>query len=88
MGAVRGCNLPDDLMYNVESNVWARREADGNVTVGLTAYACSLASEIVSYTPKKDWQGYREGQILRHRGIRQVGGTGEDTGGRRSGGGE
>ena len=53
MGAVRGCNLPDDLMYNVDSNVWARREADGNVTVGLTAYACSLAGEIVSYTPKK-----------------------------------
>lgn len=53
MGAVRGCNLPDDLMYNVESNVWAKREADGNVTIGLTSYACSLAGEIVSYTPKK-----------------------------------
>jgi glycine cleavage system H protein len=53
MGAVRGCNLPDDLMYNVDNNVWAKREADGNVAVGLTAYACSLAGEIVSYTPKK-----------------------------------
>jgi glycine cleavage system H protein len=53
MGAVRGCNFPDDLYYNVENNVWARREADGNVTVGLTAYACALAGEIVSYTPKK-----------------------------------
>ncbi|MHB8742978.1 MAG: glycine cleavage system protein H [Sulfuricaulis sp.] len=53
MSAVRGCNLPDDLMYNVESNVWAKREADGNVTIGLTTYACSLAGEIVSYTPKK-----------------------------------
>ena len=53
MSSVRGCNLPDDLMYNVESNVWAKREADGNVTIGLTSYACSLAGEIVSYTPKK-----------------------------------
>ena len=53
MGAARPCNLLDDLMYNVDSNVWAMREADGNVTVGLTAYACSLAGEIVSYTPKK-----------------------------------
>jgi len=45
MGAVRGCNLPDDLLYNVESNIRTRREADGNVTIGLTAYACSLAGE-------------------------------------------
>lgn len=53
MGSVRGCNIPDDLSYNVDNNVWARREADGTVTVGLTAYACSLAGEIVAYTPKK-----------------------------------
>ncbi len=53
MGAVRGCNLPEDLFYNVDNNVWAKREADGNVSVGLTSYACSLAGEIVSYTPKK-----------------------------------
>lgn len=53
MGDVRGCDLPDDLMYNVENNVWARREDDGRVTVGLTSYACSLAGQIVSFTPKK-----------------------------------
>jgi glycine cleavage system H protein len=53
MGTVRGCNIPEDLYYNVENNVWARREAEGTVTVGMTAYACSLAGQIVSYTPKK-----------------------------------
>lgn len=53
MGAVRGCNIPEDLSYNVDNNVWARREADGSITVGLTSYACSLAGEIVAYTPKK-----------------------------------
>lgn len=53
MATVRGCNLPDDLFYNVDNNVWARREGDGTITVGMTAYACSLAGEIVSYTPKK-----------------------------------
>ena len=53
MGAVRGCNIPEDLAYNIENNVWARRESDGTVTVGLTSYACSLAGEIVAYTPKK-----------------------------------
>jgi glycine cleavage system H protein len=53
MGAVRGCDIPEDLLYNIESNVWVRREADGTATVGLTSYACSLAGQIVSYTPKK-----------------------------------
>ena len=53
MATVRGCNLPDDLYYNVENNVWARKESDGTITVGMTSYACSLAGEIVSYTPKK-----------------------------------
>lgn len=53
MATVRNCNLPDDLYYNVENNVWARREADGTVTVGMTAYACNLAGEVVAYTPKK-----------------------------------
>ncbi len=53
MATVRGCNLPDDLYYNVENNVWARREADGTITVGMTSYACALSGEIVSYMPKK-----------------------------------
>jgi glycine cleavage system H protein len=53
MGAVRGCDIPEDLLYNIESNVWVRKEADGTATMGLTSYACSLAGQIVSYTPKK-----------------------------------
>ena len=53
MAVVKNCNLPDDLYYNVENNVWARKEADGTVTVGMTAYACNLAGEVVAYTPKK-----------------------------------
>lgn len=52
MTTVRGCTFPDDLFYNVESNVWCRREADGTVTVGMTAYAVSLAGPIVAFTPK------------------------------------
>jgi glycine cleavage system H protein len=50
---VKNCNLPDDLHYNVENNVWVRKEPDGTVTVGMTAYACALAGEVVAYTPKK-----------------------------------
>lgn len=53
MASVKNCNLPDDLYYNVANNVWARKEADGTVTIGMTAYACALAGEVVAYTPKK-----------------------------------
>jgi len=53
MASVKNCNLPDDLYYNVENNVWVRKEADGSVTIGMTAYACALAGEVVAYTPKK-----------------------------------
>lgn len=53
MASVRGCEIPEDLLYNIENNVWIRRESDGSATVGLTSFACSLAGQIVSYTPKK-----------------------------------
>ena len=53
MASVRGCILPDDLYYHIESNVWARLESDGNVTIGMTSYACALAGQLVAATPKK-----------------------------------
>lgn len=53
MALIKGCNFPDDLYYNVETNVWARREGDGSVVIGMTAYAAALAGQIVSCTPKK-----------------------------------
>ncbi|GAO35053.1 glycine cleavage system protein H [Sulfuricella sp. T08] len=53
MALVRGCNFPDDLYYNVDDNVWARRESDGTVIVGMTTYGCVLSGEIVAWTAKK-----------------------------------
>ncbi len=53
MAHVRGCYIPEELFYNVDSNVWARLAQDGTVTVGMTSYGCSLAGTIVSYTPRK-----------------------------------
>jgi glycine cleavage system H protein len=53
MPSVKNCNLPDDLYYSIENNVWVRKEADGTATLGMTAYACALAGEVVAFTPKK-----------------------------------
>jgi glycine cleavage system H protein len=62
MATVKGCNIPDDLYYNVENNVWLRREADGTVTVGMTAYAAALAGQIVACTPKKVGRSVEQGK--------------------------
>ncbi len=53
MPTVRGCNLPDELLYDVENNIWYRENADGTVTLGMTAIAAGMAGQLVAFTPKK-----------------------------------
>ena len=53
MPTVRGCNLPDDLLYDVENNIWYRENADGTVTLGMTAVAAAMAGQLVAFTAKK-----------------------------------
>jgi glycine cleavage system H protein len=52
MAKVRGCNIPEDRHYWVEKHAWARLEADGTVTIGITDVAQNLAKGIVNATPK------------------------------------
>jgi hypothetical protein len=37
MATANNCNVPEDLWYWVREHVWARLEADGSVTIGMTA---------------------------------------------------
>jgi glycine cleavage system H protein len=53
MPTVRGCDLPDELLYDVENNIWYRENADGTVTLGMTAIAAGMAGQLVAFTPKK-----------------------------------
>ncbi|MXW47554.1 MAG: glycine cleavage system protein H [Gammaproteobacteria bacterium] len=53
MAQVRGCELPDDLLYDVQNNIWYRENDDGTVTVGMTAIAGAMAGQIVAITPKR-----------------------------------
>lgn len=62
MGSVRGCNVPDDLFYDVDSNIWARLESDGTITIGMTSYGCSLAGNIVAFTAKKPGREVKRGR--------------------------
>lgn len=41
-----GFEFPDALYYLVEHQVWARPDADGSVTVGITALGVHLSGEV------------------------------------------
>lgn len=43
MPVIRGCNIPEDLYYNLEKHVWAKPLAGGVVRVGMTQVAGKLA---------------------------------------------
>ena len=50
---MQGLEFPDMLRYAAEHSLWLREEADGNVTLGLTAYGCALYGQIFAFTPKR-----------------------------------
>jgi glycine cleavage system H protein len=52
MATVRGCNLPDELLYDVQNHIWFQELPDGNVKVGMTAVATAMAGSLVAFTPK------------------------------------
>jgi glycine cleavage system H protein len=62
MPIVRGCNLPDDLLYDVENNIWYRENGDGTLTLGMTAVAAAMAGPLVAFTPKKAGRPVNEGK--------------------------
>lgn len=53
MPLVRGCNLPDELLYDVDNHTWFKDLGDGTVRIGMTAVATALAGELVAFTPKR-----------------------------------
>lgn len=49
---VQGHHFPDDLHYCVEPQTWARLEADGTVSVGITSMGIRQSGEIYMCRPK------------------------------------
>jgi glycine cleavage system H protein len=62
MPSVRGCNLPDDLLYDVENQTWFKEMGDGNVKIGMTAVATAMAGQLVAVTPKKVGRSVKAGK--------------------------
>ncbi|MEM7430176.1 MAG: glycine cleavage system protein H, partial [Pseudomonadota bacterium] len=62
MPIVRGCHLPDELLYDVENHIWFQETGDGNVKLGMTAIAAAMAGQIVAFTPKRVGRSVRAGK--------------------------
>lgn len=62
MPNVRGCNLPDALLYDVDNHIWYQELPDGNVKLGMTAVATAMAGQVVAYTPKKAGRAVEAGK--------------------------
>jgi glycine cleavage system H protein len=60
----RGCDLPEDLAYDVERDVWARLERDGSVTLGMTDPAQTRCGKVVSIRFKASGRRVARGQSL------------------------
>lgn len=62
MPTVRGCDLPEDLLYDVENHIWFKELGDGTVRVGMTVVATAMAGRLVAVTPKKVGRSVKAGK--------------------------
>lgn len=53
MPIVKGCNLPDHLLYDVDNHIWFQEQPNGSVKLGMTIVATAMAGQLVAFTPKK-----------------------------------
>lgn len=62
MAEVRGCKLPDDLLYDVANHIWFKELDDGTVKLGMTTVATALAGQLVAFTPRKAGRSVESGK--------------------------
>jgi glycine cleavage system H protein len=62
MPEVRGCHLPDDLLYDVDNHIWLKELDDGNIKIGMTTVATAMAGRLVAFTPKKAGRSVQAGK--------------------------
>ena len=62
MPVVRGCQLPDDLLFDVENHIWFKELGDGTVRIGMTTIAGAMAGQLVAFTPKRVGRAVQAGK--------------------------
>jgi glycine cleavage system H protein len=64
MGIYNGCEVPEDLLYDVDRDVWVRLEPDDVVTLGMTDPAQTRCGKLVSVRWKAQGKQIRRGQSV------------------------
>jgi len=50
---VQGYDFPEDLLYDIQNQVWYAPLPDGTLRAGFTAWAVALMGEVLVFTPKR-----------------------------------
>lgn len=53
MAVVQGYDFPEDLLYDIENQVWYAQNTDGTLRTGFTAWSAALMGEVLVFTPKR-----------------------------------
>ncbi len=60
----KGCAIPEEYLYDVELNTWARLEEDGTAVLGMTDVAQTMCGKIVSISFKAVGKHIPRGRTL------------------------
>lgn len=52
MTTIRGFDFPEELFYLLEHDAWARLDADGNATTGITTLGAHISGEFIEFMAK------------------------------------
>jgi len=53
MARVQGYEFPDDLLYDIENQIWYAPLPDGSLRAGFTSWAAALMGKVLVFTPKR-----------------------------------
>jgi glycine cleavage system H protein len=62
MSVYRGCDIPPDLLYDVDRDVWVRPMPDGTITLGMTDAAQTRSGKVLHIHFKKPGRHLDAGQ--------------------------
>ena len=53
MAVVQGYEFPENLLYDIENQIWYAPQTDGTLRTGFTAWSAALMGEVLVFTPKR-----------------------------------
>ena len=53
MAIVQGYEFPENLLYDIENQIWYLPLGDGTMRAGFTSWSAALMGEVLVFTPKR-----------------------------------